>query len=145
MKSAGAARLRILITDDSDVVIARQRLRELCQREGLSRVDTEGFATALTEIGRNIVVHAGRGEIELFIEESSPVRRGVAAIARDTGPGITDLEAAQRDGHSTSGSLGLGLPSAKRLVDDFELHSSAAGTTVLLRMWSPRTPRTRAR
>jgi serine/threonine-protein kinase RsbT len=66
-------------------------------------------------------------------------RRGVCVVARDEGPGIPDIEKAMRDGFSTGGSLGLGLPGARRLMDDFEIVSQVGvGTTVTMRKWTTR-------
>jgi len=63
-------------------------------------------------------------------------RGGVRAVFVDHGPGIPDLDAALRDGWSTGGSLGLGLPGARRLVDEFSIESGATGTTVAIEQWS---------
>jgi len=126
---------RIQVQHDSDVVAARQKGRELAGKIGFSGSDLTLIATAISEVARNIVTYAGRGEIIFtFIENGE--RRGIAIVARDDGPGIADIEMAMRDGHSTGGSLGLGLPGARRLVDEFEIASEVGrGTTVKLRKW----------
>jgi len=130
------AQVRVFIRDESDVVVARRRARELASRQGLSEAGVEALATAVTEIARNIVVHAGGGEI-LFGRVVDGPRRGVVVIARDTGPGIPDVEQAMQDGFSTKHGLGFGLPGARRLVDEFEIESkTGAGTTVTLRKWA---------
>lgn len=97
----------------------------------------EALATAVSEIARNMLVHAGGGELFLgSIERAGRV--GIVALARDTGPGIADIDEAMRDGFSTGDGLGLGLPSARRLVDEFELSSVVGqGTTVKLTKWGP--------
>jgi serine/threonine-protein kinase RsbT len=80
-------------------------------------------------------VHAGRGEIILAPFEDAN-RYGMVVTAVDEGPGIRDVEAALRDDVSGRGGLGLGLPGARRLMDDFELRSDAeTGTTVTMRKW----------
>jgi serine/threonine-protein kinase RsbT len=95
----------------------------------------EALATAVTEIARNIVVHAWSGEIALGILEQD-TRRGVIVTARDAGPGIADLERAMLDGFSTGTGLGYGLPGARRLVDEFEIESKVGvGTMVTLKKW----------
>ncbi|TMH82130.1 MAG: anti-sigma regulatory factor [Betaproteobacteria bacterium] len=133
---ASEAQVRVFIRDESDVAVARRRARELASQQGLSEVEAEALATAVTEIARNIVVHAGGGEI-LFERVVDAPRRGVVVIARDTGPGIPDVEQAMQDGFSTKRGLGFGLPGARRLVDKFEIESKAgAGTTVTLRKWA---------
>ena len=135
-RAASGAQVRVFIRDESDVAVARRRARELASQQGLSEVEAEALATAVTEIARNIVVHAGGGEI-LFERVVDAPRRGVVVIARDTGPGIPDVEQAMQDGFSTKGGLGFGLPGARRLVDEIEIESKAgAGTTVTLRKWA---------
>src|ERR1700694_2532982 len=123
------------INRDGDIVTARQKGRELAARIGFGGSDLTIIATAIHEPARNIIVYAKRGEISLSIVERNG-RRGVLVVARDQGPGIPDIERAMRDGFSTGNSLGLGLPGAKRLVDEFEIVSAVGeGTTVTLRKW----------
>jgi serine/threonine-protein kinase RsbT len=72
-------------------------------------------------------------------------RPGIVVVARDEGPGIPDVEQAMQDGYSTGRSLGLGLPGARRLMDEFDLQSQAGeGTTVTMKKWI-RTPTKPAR
>jgi serine/threonine-protein kinase RsbT len=116
-------------------VVARQKGRELAASVGFSSTDQTLLATAISEVARNIISYAGQGEITLSTIEAAG-RRGILVIARDQGPGIPDLEAAMRDGYSTGKSLGVGLPGARRLVDDFDLASTpGVGTTVTLKKW----------
>jgi len=130
-----ADEVRVPIVADADIVVARGEGRALAGRLGFSRTDATLIATAISEVGRNIVVHVGRGEIVLKPFEDGN-RYGVVVIARDDGPGIRDVEAAVRDNYSGRGGLGLGLPGARRLMDDFEIASSAdSGTTVTMRKW----------
>jgi serine/threonine-protein kinase RsbT len=129
---------RLPLEDDSDVAAARQQARELARSQGLVPTAIEALATAVSEIARNVIVHAKGGEILLGIANHDG-RSGVVAIARDDGPGIPDIDDAMRDGYSTGNGLGLGLPSARRLVDEFEILSVAGqGTTVTLTKWTPR-------
>jgi serine/threonine-protein kinase RsbT len=96
----------------------------------------EGLATATSEVGRNVLVHAHDGELCGGMTHRDG-RLGVVIVARDSGPGIAIIADAMCDGFSTRGSLGLGLPSARRLVHDFEIHSVVnAGTIVTLTMWA---------
>ncbi len=123
------------ITSEIDIVSARQQGRALAAQVGFSGGDLTLIATAISEIARNIVVYAKRGEIVL-----SPVqdgaRRGILVVARDRGPGIPDVARAMQDGYSTGRSLGLGLPGAKRIMDEFEIVSEVGkGTTVTMRKW----------
>jgi serine/threonine-protein kinase RsbT len=120
---------------DGDIVEARRRGRDLAQQIGFSGSDLTIIATAISEIARNIVVYAGRGEISIEIAQRDG-RRGILVVASDEGPGIGDIERAMRDGYSTGNSLGLGLPGARRLMDDFEITSKVGqGTTVTMRKW----------
>jgi serine/threonine-protein kinase RsbT len=129
---------RIAVSRDEDVVVARQIGRALATEIGFKGSDLTLIATAISEVARNIVVYAKHGDITLDMVEDRG-RRGVCVVARDEGPGIPDVEKAMRDGFSTGGSLGLGLPGARRLMDDFEIVSQVGvGTTVTMRKWTTR-------
>jgi serine/threonine-protein kinase RsbT len=130
--------VRVLIERDGDLVTARAEARALALRLGFPRPDPTLIATAISEVGRNIVVHAGKGEIVLSPLDE-PDRYGILVIASDDGPGIRDLDAALRDDYSGRGGLGLGLAGARRLMDDFEIDSDTdRGTTVTMRKWRRR-------
>lgn len=123
--------LRVPIHTDGDIVAARQGARELAARLGFSATELTVIATAVSEVARNIVRFAGTGEV--VIELLAQPRRGVRVIARDTGPGIQDVEQALTDGYSTYHGLGLGLPGARRLMDEFAVLSEIGrGTTVTM-------------
>jgi serine/threonine-protein kinase RsbT len=127
--------VRVPITTDADLVAARAEGRAMAERLGFPRPDPTLIATAISEVARNIVVHVGRGEIVLKPFEDAG-RYGLVVIARDEGPDISDVEAAVRDDYSARGGLGLGLPGARRLMDAFEIESSAdSGTTVTMTKW----------
>jgi len=127
---------RIAIESDADVVTARQRARELAADLELSSTDQTLLATAISEVARNITTYATRGEVLVSIVHDED-RRGIQVVARDHGPGIEDIERALQDGYTTGGGLGLGLPGARRLVDDFSIDSAPGqGTTVTLVKWS---------
>jgi len=130
--------VRVPINDETDLVAARAEGRALAERQGFSRTDATLIATAISEVARNIVVHVGRGEIVLrALEEHA--RCGLAVIARDEGPGIRDVEAALGQGSTSGRGLGLGLPGARRLMDDFEIDSAPGqGTTVAMVKWRVR-------
>ena len=101
-----------------------------------SRTDLTVIATAVSEIARNVVRFADAGEI--IIEQLEDPRRGIRVVCRDTGPGIEDVDKALRDGHSTYDGLGLGLPGARRLMDEFAIVSERGrGTTVTMTKWEP--------
>lgn len=127
---------RIPIDRDGDVVTARQKGREMAQRVGFTGSDLTIIATAISEIARNIVVYARRGEV-IVSQLQLGAKRGVLVVARDEGPGIADIEQAMRDGFSTGKSLGLGLPGARRLMDEFEIVSEPGkGTVVTMKKWT---------
>jgi serine/threonine-protein kinase RsbT len=130
------AESRIAIESDADVVTARQRARELAAGLELSSTDQTLLATAISEVARNITTYATRGEVLVSVIHDDD-RRGIQVVARDEGPGIEDIERALQDGYTTGGGLGLGLPGARRLVDDFSIDSAPGrGTTVTLVKWS---------
>ena len=127
--------VRISITSDADLVAARAEGRAMAERLGFPRPDPTLIATAISEVARNIVVHVGGGEIVLRPFQEAD-RYGLVVIASDEGPGIRDVEAVLRDEYSGRGGLGLGLPGARRLMDDFEVTSEAdIGTTVTMKKW----------
>jgi len=133
--STVADELRLPIAADVDVVQARQQGREVAANAGFTSGDQTVIAAAISEIARNILMYAKRGEIVLSVVANGD-RQGVVVIARDQGPGIRDIARALQDGYSTSGGLGLGLPGAKRLMDEFELTSAVGqGTTVTMKKW----------
>jgi serine/threonine-protein kinase RsbT len=125
----------VVITTDLDIVRARQSGRELASRIGFSVTDLTLISTAISEVARNITTYAGQGEILFRLVDNSE-RRGITVEARDQGPGIADLERALQDGYSTGKGMGLGLPGARRLMDDFEIRSEPGqGTTVVMSKW----------
>jgi serine/threonine-protein kinase RsbT len=127
--------VRVAIDHDADIVTARQRGRDLAVQVGFAGGDLTVIATAISEVSRNIISYASRGEIILQAAEDRS-RRGIVIIAHDSGPGIRNIEDAMRDGFSTANSLGLGLPGARRLMDDFAIESTVGhGTTVTMKKW----------
>ena len=128
--------VRIAVNADTDIVTARQKGRDLAAQLGFSSTDLALVATAISELARNIVRYANRGEIILKLAERGE-KRGIIVTARDEGPGIPNIPQAMQDGYSTSGSLGLGLPGVRRLMDEFEVVSkNGTGTTVTVKKWS---------
>jgi serine/threonine-protein kinase RsbT len=124
------------ITSDADVVRVRQLARALAVAAQLSLVDQTKRVTAVSELARNTLVYGGGGTAEVEVVTEGE-RRGVRAAFTDLGPGIGDIRLALTDGWSSGTGMGLGLPGAKRLVDDFDLQSSpGAGTTVSVVKWS---------
>jgi serine/threonine-protein kinase RsbT len=137
MGMRAAQEIRVVIHTDQDIVAARQKGRTLAVELGFSPGDATLVATAISELARNIVTYAGTGVVAIQGIQASG-RQGILVIASDHGPGIADIRQAMRDGFSTSGSLGLGLPGVRRLMDEFDLQSRVGrGTTVAVKKWKP--------
>ncbi len=126
--------VRVAVRSDADIVAARQAARDVATRLEFSPTETTSIATAVSEMARNIVRFADSGEV--VVTEVTEPRCGIAIVVRDTGPGIPDVEQALQDGYSTYRGLGLGLPGARRLMDEFAVVSELGrGTTVTMTKW----------
>lgn len=127
--------VRVVVDGDRDIVAARQRGRELAARAAFSPTQLTMIATAISELARNIVRFAKRGEIVVsLIGDDEAV--GVRIVANDVGPGIADIEQALEDGYTTYNGLGLGLGGCRRLMDEFAISSEVGrGTTVAMSKW----------
>ena len=129
------AEVVVAVASDRDVVEARQQGRALAMALGFSAGEAALIATAISELARNIVTYAASGEVKLRSCNTGG-RTGLLIVAADSGPGIADQALALRDGYSSSGGLGLGLPGVRRLMDEFRLDSAPGiGTTVTARRW----------
>jgi len=125
----------IPVAEEADVVKVRQAVRALALEIKLSLVDQTKVVTAASELGRNLLIHGGGGEVRLELVQEG-ARKGVRATFEDQGPGIPDLALAMKDGFTTGSGMGLGLGGAKRLVNDFEIVSNAPiGTRVTITKW----------
>ena len=124
------------IRSESDLLDVRTLLRHCTESSGLGLVERTKFITAGSELARNIIKYAPRGG-EVHIETLTVSgRRGLRATFVDRGPGIPDIAAAMKDGFSTGGSLGIGLPGSRRLVDEFDIESQPGhGTKVTITKW----------
>jgi len=126
---------RVPISSAADIVMARQKGRTLAIELGFSGSDLTLIATAISEVARNIVDHAKEGEVVLALANHGS-KRGIAIIAQDEGPGIRDVTQAMQYGFSTRKGLGVGLPGAKWLMDEFYIYSKVGkGTTVTMKKW----------
>ena len=118
-----------------DIVRMRQVVREYAIRLGFSLVDQTKVVTAASELARNTMVYGGGGELTVQ-PLSEATRRGLRLTFSDQGPGIPDIEQAMKDGFTTGGGLGLGLGGAKRLSNEFSIHSRVGeGTRVTITRW----------
>jgi serine/threonine-protein kinase RsbT len=134
--TANENEVRVRIQSSADVVAARQQARALASRAGFSQSNLTVIATAVSEVVRNIVEYAKEGEVVITLISRGAYRKGVEIVAADQGPGIPDVSLVMRDGYSTRKGLGIGLPGARRLMDDFEIESEIGkGTTVRMRKW----------
>jgi len=131
-----APQTRLPVANEAQVAQAILEARVVGQRAGLDAPSVARLSTAVSELVRNILKYAGKGELRLRrVERGRQI--GVEAVAFDRGPGIADIDAALKDHFSTGGTLGLGLPGVRRMVDEFEIASALGqGTTVTVRLWA---------
>lgn len=130
--------IRLPISNEVDIVAARHEGRALGSKLGFSSSELTLIATAISEIARNIVTYAKEGHITFSVVGGMP-KQGVQIVAEDKGPGIADISLAMQDGFSTHKSLGLGLPGARRLMDEFEIQSELGkGTVIRMIKWKQR-------
>ena len=136
--NAKADEVRTPVRKDADIVIARQRGRELAVRAGFSITDATLIATAISEMARNIVRFARRGTMTMtLLKEGNDI--GLLVVAQDVGPGIADIDLAMTEGYTTYGGMGLGLPGSMKLMDEFDVSSELGrGTTVSMTKWKRR-------
>ncbi len=120
----------ISITRDEDVILARQRVRLQAQEMGFSLLDQTRLVTAVSELARNIVVHAKEGKVSVF-KTGAGDKPGLKVVFEDKGPGIPDIGKAMEEGFSTIGSMGIGLKGARRLVDEFDIKSLPGKGTIV--------------
>lgn len=118
-----------------DIVTARQRGRALALDLGFDGGEVTLIAAAISEVARNIVDHAKRGQIVMRRIDGKD-EPGIQIVATDEGPGISDVAQAMQYGYSTRKGLGVGLPGAKWLMDEFDIVSRVGkGTTVTMKKW----------
>lgn len=130
--------VRIPISNEIDIVSARQQGKAIGSSLGFSSSELTLIATAISEIARNIVTYAREGLVTLSVVDMGS-KQGLSIVAEDEGPGIPDLSLAMQDGYSTGKSLGLGLPGARRLMDEFEIQSEVGkGTVIRMVKWKQR-------
>src|SRR3954462_13877060 len=118
-----------------DVYVAIGRGREMATSLGFDDIDRTRIEIVILELTRNLLAHAGKGDLHLdMLEENG--RRGMLVMTQDHGPGIADITLAMRDGYSTAQTLGAGLPGVRRLMDDFTIESEVGvGTKVRAVKW----------
>jgi serine/threonine-protein kinase RsbT len=125
--------IQIPIAGHEDIVMARQKVRDIAVEMGFSLLDQTRIVTAVSELARNVVVHAQSGTMTVFVPAERP---GLRIVFQDKGPGIEDISRAMQDSYSSVGSLGLGLQGAKRLSDAMEITSTPGkGTCIAITKW----------
>ena len=125
----------VVIKREQDVVLFRNRVKEVAQKIKMGLVNQTKLITAASELVRNMLKYAEGGDITIEVV-SKGRDNGIRLTFRDDGPGIRDVQLAMKDGYSSGKSLGLGLPGAKRLVNDFTIHSELnKGTVVTIIKW----------
>ncbi len=135
MRAADDAATRVTINGESDVARAILYANRMSQAAQFEAVDQSRIATAVSELARNILKYAGHGRIVLR-QVHAQGGRGMEIVAEDQGPGIADKDRALSDHFSSGGTLGLGLPGVKRMMDEFSLESATgSGTRVTVRKW----------
>jgi len=123
------------IASSSDVVLARQKVRQWAIEMKFTLVDQTKLVTAASELARNTLDH-GRGGQMVIEQVENSIKSGLKLVFEDRGPGISDVNAALRDGFTTGGGMGLGLGGSKRLVNDFQIDSEPGkGTRVTVVRW----------
>ena len=125
----------IPVTKEQDVVLFRNRVKEVAVKIGMGLVNQTKLITACSELVRNMLKYAKGGETIIEIVNKGK-ENGIRVSFNDRGPGIPDIVAAMKDGYSTGKSLGLGLPGSKRLVSEFEIKSiPGQGTLIRIIKW----------
>jgi len=128
-------RIRLRVSSEPELTRTLVDVSSTARSLGFSDYEARSLVTCVSELGRNILKYAGSGEILIEVLEKSG-RAGIGVTAQDKGPGIADIEAAMSDHFSSGGTLGLGLPGVKRMVDDFAIESTRGkGTKVSIRRW----------
>lgn len=125
----------VVIKREQDVILFRNRVKEFAQKIKMGLVNQTKLITAASELVRNMLKYADGGVVTIEVV-SKGRENGIRLVFRDEGPGISDLQLAMKDGYSTAKSLGLGLPGARRLVNDFNITSEVnKGTVVTIIKW----------
>lgn len=133
MSSVAAGEIEI--KTERDILAARHAVRDAASVIGFGQTEVTRIVTAASELARNVFKYAGQG-IMRWVPLEDISRSGIELQFTDEGPGIPNLDLAMQEGYSTGGGLGMGLPGAKRLVDEFEIQSKVGqGTRIVLRKW----------
>lgn len=120
---------RVAIREADDIVLARSTARQAAKCIGFGLADQTRLATAVSELARNVVQYGDDGFCDI-VDASDEDEMRVRILVEDHGPGIPDIDKAMKDGYSTGGGLGAGLPGTRRLMDEFAIESEPGLTRV---------------
>jgi len=124
------------INTEQDAVFLRNRVSEYAAKIKMGLVNQTKLLTAASELVRNMLRYAGGGKVLCEVVSQSVLQTGIRLTFIDSGPGIPDISLAMKDGYSTGKSLGIGLPGAKRLVNEFNIKSQVGvGTSIMILKW----------
>ena len=127
---------KIPLKKDQHLILLRNKIKEFAAKSNLSNTNLTRLLTAASELGRNILEHGGGGHVVISEKLNSRRKKGIMLIFKDEGPGIPDLDSVMKDGYSTGKGMGLGLPGAKRLADEFNIETNQnGGTRVSITKW----------
>jgi len=125
----------VALRNEADIVVVRKSVREAATRLGFGITDVARITTAASELARNVFLYAGSGVVRCRAVNRFD-RVGLELIVEDNGPGIADVAQAMQPGHTSGNGLGLGLPGAKRLMDEMEIETEVGkGTRITLKKW----------
>lgn len=128
-------REQLNVQNDRDVIVCRNRVKEVAVKIGMGLVNQTKLITAVSELARNMLIYGGGGNVLMEVVLRGR-EQGVKLTFQDRGPGIADIAKAMQDGFTTGKSMGMGLPGAKRLVSEFSIESTVGkGTTVKIIKW----------
>lgn len=133
MNLAGSMTQVLVVEDVSQVGHARRVVQQLVERHGFGEVDAGRVALAVTELGTNLLKHAGRGELHVRLLPGR-TGEGIELLAVDRGPGF-HLAQCMTDGFSTSNTQGSGLGALRRQADVFDAYSDARGSVLLAQLY----------
>lgn len=124
------------INTENDIVACRKCIRDISTEIGFGITDVTRIVTSVSELARNVYVHAKSGEMHWqTLQQFGKI--GIELIFKDRGDGIQDIEQAMRPGFSTANSMGMGLPGVKRLMDQIDISSTVGvGTTIKIQKWA---------
>ena len=128
-------RIAIRIANETDIHFLQNELLKVIVPIGFGLIDQNKIKTVISELAYNIIKYAKSGFVKVSkLEERG--KKGVLVQVTDRGPGIIDIKRAMQDNYSSSGTLGLGLPGVKRMVDYLNIESSPnKGTEIIVKYW----------